>query len=114
MVVSKWISWVGLGTLLLVAQMRADENPEWTAAVGEAQLDSRMIVGTSDGGAHLALVGPESAVAGGRREGPRKLLELGRNGQGTAPPRQRPPEACGAKSPVHRASTRQSAQCSRD
>jgi N-acyl-D-aspartate/D-glutamate deacylase len=30
------------------------ENPEWTAAVGEAQLDSRMIVGTSDGGAHLA------------------------------------------------------------
>lgn len=30
------------------------ENPEWAAAVGEAQLDSRMIVGTSDGGAHLA------------------------------------------------------------
>jgi N-acyl-D-amino-acid deacylase len=30
------------------------ENPEWTAAVGEAQLDSHMIVGTSDGGAHLA------------------------------------------------------------
>jgi N-acyl-D-amino-acid deacylase len=30
------------------------ESPEWTAAVGEAQLDARMIVGTSDGGAHLA------------------------------------------------------------
>jgi N-acyl-D-aspartate/D-glutamate deacylase len=30
------------------------ENPEWTAAVAEAQLDPRMIVGTSDGGAHLA------------------------------------------------------------
>jgi N-acyl-D-aspartate/D-glutamate deacylase len=30
------------------------ESPEWTAAVGEAQLDPRMIVGTSDGGAHLA------------------------------------------------------------
>ncbi|HZP27518.1 MAG TPA: amidohydrolase family protein [Acidimicrobiia bacterium] len=30
------------------------ESPEWTAAVGEAQLDDRMIVGTSDGGAHLA------------------------------------------------------------
>jgi N-acyl-D-aspartate/D-glutamate deacylase len=30
------------------------ENPEWAAAVGEAQLDPRMIVGTSDGGAHLA------------------------------------------------------------
>ncbi|HEU5306811.1 MAG TPA: amidohydrolase family protein [Acidimicrobiia bacterium] len=30
------------------------ESPEWAAAVGEAQLDARMIVGTSDGGAHLA------------------------------------------------------------
>jgi N-acyl-D-aspartate/D-glutamate deacylase len=30
------------------------ENPEWTAAVTEAQLDSRLIIGTSDGGAHLA------------------------------------------------------------
>jgi N-acyl-D-aspartate/D-glutamate deacylase len=30
------------------------ESPEWTAAVGEAQLDARMLVGTSDGGAHLA------------------------------------------------------------
>jgi N-acyl-D-aspartate/D-glutamate deacylase len=30
------------------------ENPEWTAAVGLAQQDPRMIVGTSDGGAHLA------------------------------------------------------------
>ncbi len=30
------------------------ESPEWTAAVGEAQLDPRMIIGTSDGGAHLA------------------------------------------------------------
>lgn len=30
------------------------ENPAWAAAVGEAQLDPRMIVGTSDGGAHLA------------------------------------------------------------
>ncbi len=30
------------------------ESPEWTAAVAEAQLDGRMIVGTSDGGAHLA------------------------------------------------------------
>lgn len=30
------------------------ETDEWRAAVAEAQLDSRMIVGTSDGGAHLA------------------------------------------------------------
>jgi N-acyl-D-aspartate/D-glutamate deacylase len=30
------------------------ESPEWTAAVGEAQLDARMLIGTSDGGAHLA------------------------------------------------------------
>ena len=30
------------------------ETPEWTDAVGTAQLDPRMIVGTSDGGAHLA------------------------------------------------------------
>ena len=30
------------------------ESPEWAAAVGEAQLDARMLVGTSDGGAHLA------------------------------------------------------------
>ena len=30
------------------------ESPEWAAAVREAQLDARMIVGTSDGGAHLA------------------------------------------------------------
>lgn len=30
------------------------ESPEWCAAVREAQLDPRMIVGTSDGGAHLA------------------------------------------------------------
>jgi N-acyl-D-amino-acid deacylase len=30
------------------------ESPEWTAAVAEAQRDPRMIVGTSDGGAHLA------------------------------------------------------------
>ena len=30
------------------------ESPEWTAAVGEAQRDPRMLVGTSDGGAHLA------------------------------------------------------------
>jgi N-acyl-D-aspartate/D-glutamate deacylase len=30
------------------------ESPEWAVAVREAQLDARMIVGTSDGGAHLA------------------------------------------------------------
>jgi N-acyl-D-amino-acid deacylase len=30
------------------------ESPEWTQAVGEAQLDPRMVIGTSDGGAHLA------------------------------------------------------------
>jgi N-acyl-D-amino-acid deacylase len=30
------------------------ETPEWTAAVGEAQMDTRMLIGTSDGGAHLA------------------------------------------------------------
>jgi len=30
------------------------ESPEWTDAVRTAQLDSRMIVGISDGGAHLA------------------------------------------------------------
>lgn len=30
------------------------ESPEWTEAVAEAQRDPRMIVGTSDGGAHLA------------------------------------------------------------
>ena len=30
------------------------ESAEWTAAVREAQLDARMVVGTSDGGAHLA------------------------------------------------------------
>jgi N-acyl-D-aspartate/D-glutamate deacylase len=30
------------------------ESPEWTAAVGEAQLDPRMVIGSSDGGAHLA------------------------------------------------------------
>jgi N-acyl-D-amino-acid deacylase len=30
------------------------ESPEWTVAVAEAQKDPRMIIGTSDGGAHLA------------------------------------------------------------
>jgi N-acyl-D-amino-acid deacylase len=30
------------------------ESPEWTAAVREAQLDARMVIGVSDGGAHLA------------------------------------------------------------
>lgn len=30
------------------------ESPEWTEAVQTAQLDSRMLVGVSDGGAHLA------------------------------------------------------------
>jgi N-acyl-D-amino-acid deacylase len=30
------------------------ETPEWTAAVAEAQMDTRMLIGTSDGGAHLA------------------------------------------------------------
>ena len=30
------------------------ESPEWAAAVREAQLDPRMLIGTSDGGAHLA------------------------------------------------------------
>ena len=30
------------------------ESPEWTAAVGEAQRDARMMIGVSDGGAHLA------------------------------------------------------------
>jgi len=36
-------------------QMRwRTETPEWSAAVGIAQLDPRMILGTSDGGAHLA------------------------------------------------------------
>jgi N-acyl-D-aspartate/D-glutamate deacylase len=29
------------------------ETPEWSAAVGRAMSDPRMIVGTSDGGAHL-------------------------------------------------------------
>ena len=30
------------------------ESPEWAAAVEEAQVDPRMVIGTSDGGAHLA------------------------------------------------------------
>jgi N-acyl-D-aspartate/D-glutamate deacylase len=30
------------------------ESPEWTDAVGIAQRDPRMVIGTSDGGAHLA------------------------------------------------------------
>ena len=30
------------------------ESPEWAEAVGEAQVDPRMVIGTSDGGAHLA------------------------------------------------------------
>jgi N-acyl-D-aspartate/D-glutamate deacylase len=30
------------------------ESPEWASAVREAQLDPRMLIGTSDGGAHLA------------------------------------------------------------
>ena len=30
------------------------ESPEWTDAVREAQLDARMVIGVSDGGAHLA------------------------------------------------------------
>lgn len=30
------------------------ESPEWTDAVGTAQQDPRMVIGTSDGGAHLA------------------------------------------------------------
>jgi N-acyl-D-aspartate/D-glutamate deacylase len=30
------------------------ESAEWSAAVREAQLDARMVIGTSDGGAHLA------------------------------------------------------------
>jgi len=30
------------------------ESPEWSDAVKTAQLDSRMLIGTSDGGAHLA------------------------------------------------------------
>jgi len=30
------------------------ESPEWTAAVAEAQRDARMLIGVSDGGAHLA------------------------------------------------------------
>lgn len=30
------------------------ETPEWAEAVGTAQLDPRMVVGTSDGGAHIA------------------------------------------------------------
>ena len=30
------------------------ENPDWRDAVKAAQLDPRMIIGTSDGGAHLA------------------------------------------------------------
>jgi N-acyl-D-aspartate/D-glutamate deacylase len=30
------------------------ESPEWAEAVGTAQRDSRMLIGTSDGGAHLA------------------------------------------------------------
>ena len=30
------------------------ESPEWTAAVGDAQRDARMLIGVSDGGAHLA------------------------------------------------------------
>jgi N-acyl-D-aspartate/D-glutamate deacylase len=30
------------------------ESPEWTAAVATAQLDPRMVIGVSDGGAHLA------------------------------------------------------------
>jgi N-acyl-D-aspartate/D-glutamate deacylase len=30
------------------------ENDEWRSAVAEAQLDPRMLIGTSDGGAHLA------------------------------------------------------------
>src|SRR5438874_2401648 len=30
------------------------ESPEWTTAVAEAQRDARMMIGVSDGGAHLA------------------------------------------------------------
>ena len=33
------------------------ESPEWRDAVGSAQRDPRMIIGTSDGGAHLVSLG---------------------------------------------------------
>jgi metallo-beta-lactamase class B len=33
MVALKWASWVWLGALLLVAQLRADDDPEWTTPI---------------------------------------------------------------------------------
>jgi len=54
MVVSKWISWVGLGTLLLVAQMRADENPEWTAPIAPFRIAGNLYyVGSRDLASYL-------------------------------------------------------------
>jgi N-acyl-D-aspartate/D-glutamate deacylase len=39
----------------LVTEFRwRTESPDWAAAVGEAQRDARMLIGVSDGGAHLA------------------------------------------------------------
>src|ERR1700676_767662 len=49
MVISKWASWVGLGTLLLVAQLRADDNPEWTTPIAPFRIAGNLYyVGSRD------------------------------------------------------------------
>jgi metallo-beta-lactamase class B len=48
------ISWVGLGTLLLVAQLRADENPEWTAPIAPFRIVGNLYyVGSRDLASYL-------------------------------------------------------------
>ena len=54
MVASKSLSWVGLGTLLLVALVRADENPEWTTPVAPFRIaGSLYYVGSRDLASYL-------------------------------------------------------------
>jgi metallo-beta-lactamase class B len=54
MLVSKWMSWVGLGMLLLVAQGRADDNPEWTTPVAPFRIvGSLYYVGSRDLASYL-------------------------------------------------------------
>jgi len=62
MVAAKWVSWVGLGTLLLAAKLQAADNPEWTTPITPFRIvGSLYYVGSQDLASYL-IVTPQGSI----------------------------------------------------
>jgi len=62
MVAAKWMSWVGVGTLLLAAQLKAADNPEWTTPIAPFRIVGNLYyVGSQDLASYL-IVTPQGSI----------------------------------------------------